>query len=291
MAGVHLQGVLHTMKGGPDAAPRSACDCVRRAYSKGDMWPLLLCMAIGLGVGVALSCTEAPKALVAWITLPGELYLRALKCLVVPYMFCSLVLGMCEMSKTGRAGSLGLCTLALYLATTLLGSVEGLAAVAAFRPMFSRPPLEGARDAGARVRLECAPGAFLSWDNASHAVRCGAPGSSRSDFRLHDLTEPPVQTASGTIQDLLRAAVPDNIFRAFFYPTVLSVLAVAMVFGHEVGRFEPAPGEPNYVLLFVQQLNGVLVALLNRIIGLTPLAIPCLIAGGIAQEQHLSQVV
>ena len=43
---------------------------------------VIICAIIGFGVGIGLSNGRGSEDLINWISLPGELFLRALKCVV-----------------------------------------------------------------------------------------------------------------------------------------------------------------------------------------------------------------
>ena len=59
-----------------------------------------------------------------WISLPGGLFLRVLKCLVIPMIFCNMVMGVADLSKLGQQGTIGARTFALYMCTTVRGLTE-----------------------------------------------------------------------------------------------------------------------------------------------------------------------
>lgn len=54
-----------------------------------------------------------------WLGLVGELFIRALKCVVLPLVFVNVILSVVEMCTVGRAGSIGWTTIGLYLVTTV----------------------------------------------------------------------------------------------------------------------------------------------------------------------------
>lgn len=66
---------------------------------------------LGIGCGVGLSYWEddgTTKAdLIKWIGLLGDLFIRSLKCLVLPLIFVSVTIAVLDMMAIGRAGSVG----------------------------------------------------------------------------------------------------------------------------------------------------------------------------------------
>jgi len=98
---------------------------------RGNPWfvpAILLGMVLG-GVAGALLGRE-----VAAIRLLGDLFLAALKMMIVPLVASSMIVGVSSLGDIRRLGRLGLLTLAYYLTTTLLAVVIGLALVNLFRP-------------------------------------------------------------------------------------------------------------------------------------------------------------
>lgn len=92
---------------------------------------------IGGVVGIVLAQVGASDELISWIKVPGDLFIRALKCLVSPLVFCSLVCGMAEMLSVGKASAIGWRAALLYTTTTVIASAQGLIWVLSFRSQFS----------------------------------------------------------------------------------------------------------------------------------------------------------
>lgn len=92
---------------------------------------------LGVAFGIILQQAKANDTVISWIALPGDLFIRALKCLVAPLVFCSLITGMADMLKVGKASSIGWRAAALYTFTTVVAAIEGLIWVVIFRPMFA----------------------------------------------------------------------------------------------------------------------------------------------------------
>jgi len=87
-----------------DAKPPEWWDV--RSWSSTSQMFLAVC--IGAGLGAMISATvEQRTNLAFWIGFPGKLFLRALKCLVIPLVFCSMVCGVVELSTHGQTGAVG----------------------------------------------------------------------------------------------------------------------------------------------------------------------------------------
>ena len=98
---------------------------------------ILIGVVLGLSVGLALSLTDAHELWAVWLGMPGTLYLRALKLLVGPLVFCSVIVGFSALSELGvSSSSIGPRCALLYLATSVAGSLEGLLATYMLKPAW-----------------------------------------------------------------------------------------------------------------------------------------------------------
>jgi Na+/H+-dicarboxylate symporter len=68
---------------------------------------------------------------VSWL---GTIFLRALKMVVVPLVFCSLISGVTSIGSEGNLGRLGLKTIGFYFLTSLIAILTGLFLVNIFKP-------------------------------------------------------------------------------------------------------------------------------------------------------------
>ena len=76
--------------------------------------------------------------LIEWM---GNIFLRALKMIVVPLVFASLVSGVTHIGSEGNLGRLGLKTLLYYFSTSLIAIITGLILVNIFHPGAGAEPL------------------------------------------------------------------------------------------------------------------------------------------------------
>jgi hypothetical protein len=107
--------------------------------------------ALGLAVGIGLSFwtpdDDSKDKAIKWIGLLGVLFIRALKCVILPLVFINVIISVVDMMSVGRAGSVGWKTIVAYTITTLIASVLGIIAILIFKPLFKTadfPPKEPA---------------------------------------------------------------------------------------------------------------------------------------------------
>jgi Na+/H+-dicarboxylate symporter len=94
--------------------------------------PLWQQILIGLGLGVLTGMLFKADALV--LAPIGTLFLNAIKMLIVPLVFVSLVAGITAMSDSAKLGRISVKTIAIYLVTTAFAVSIGLLFGALFAP-------------------------------------------------------------------------------------------------------------------------------------------------------------
>lgn len=89
---------------------------------------IFIALALGAGLGIALNQTGHADIALA-IKPIGTMFVNAIKMLIVPLIFVSLVVGMMSMQDLGKMGRVGLKTVVLYLFTTAITIGLGLGIV------------------------------------------------------------------------------------------------------------------------------------------------------------------
>jgi Na+/H+-dicarboxylate symporter len=93
------------------------------------LWKRVL---LGLVLGAAVGFAVGEQAAV--LKPVGDLFIRAIKMMVVPLIFTTLVSGVIAMGTTARLGSIGAKAITLYLATTAIAISIGLMLGTVFEP-------------------------------------------------------------------------------------------------------------------------------------------------------------
>lgn len=94
-----------------------------------------------LGILLALSFGESP-ALDAALGLGKTLFLAALKAIIAPLIFFSLLSGLLNLSGTARLSRLGGLTVSYYFVTTAIAVAIGLTVVLVIHPWTAWPPMD-----------------------------------------------------------------------------------------------------------------------------------------------------
>lgn len=87
---------------------------------------------IGFAIGIGLGCLFGERAVI--IKPIGTIFLQLIKMVVVPMIFCSIVVGIANLGNISRLKKLGGKVLGLYCVTSLLATVVGLGAALLLQP-------------------------------------------------------------------------------------------------------------------------------------------------------------
>ena len=139
----------------------------------------------------------------------GGLFLNALKMVVVPLILSSIIVGVGNMARQGAFGRVGGKTLGFYLATGLLSILTGLVLVNVIAPGEAE---------SARALASALPDASQVMDKVEGR-------------------------GAGDLLEVIRRAVPSNIFQAALEVQLLALIFVGVVFGYFMSRLQGPPGE------------------------------------------------
>ncbi|MGO1247194.1 MAG: dicarboxylate/amino acid:cation symporter [Oceanisphaera sp.] len=98
-------------------------------WSELSLWKKIL---VGMVLGIVTGGLMGPDA--EMFKPIGTLFINAIKMLIVPLVFCSLVVGVTSMQDTRKMGRIGLKSMILYLCTTAIAISIGLGLATVFSP-------------------------------------------------------------------------------------------------------------------------------------------------------------
>lgn len=174
----------------------------------------------------------------------GTAFMRLIKMVIVPLVFSSLLVGVASLGDLRKLGRLGGRTLALYLVTTALAVIIGLA-----------------------VAHVINPGSFV--DKASRAALqaqyLGAAGA-----RVEQAAEAP-----STIENVL-AIIPENPASALVQGDMLQIIFFAIFFGVALTMMGSARGEP--VVTFFDRVQHAMIVVIHLVMKIAPFGVLALVA-------------
>jgi hypothetical protein len=224
-----------------EISPPTSCGILGRY----PVLSVLVFATVGLGVGIGLSFWEddgdAKDTTLKWIGLLGDLFIRSLKCVVLPLVFINVVISVMDMMQIGKAGSVGWKTVGLYLLTTVSASIVGIISIVSFKGLFEEGDFEDSPPP--TISLGCSKG-------VNGTVVCTADYASDEDkmFNIVDVTGSFSKSSSGARNDIslsdtiyngvFTKLVTSNITGAFVSANFAAIVFFAIVFGVALSRVQ-----------------------------------------------------
>jgi Na+/H+-dicarboxylate symporter len=284
-----------------EQAPPSGCGILGRY----PVLSVLFFAVVGIGVGVGLSYWEPDdpedkEKTLKWIGLIGDLFIRSLKCVVLPLVFINVVISVVDMMTVGKAGSVGWKTIGLYLLTTIIAAILGIISSVSFKGLFEEDAFADARPP--TIQLGCnEDGSFLS-EMSDGSLMCTADygEEGNTEFTIVDITSSFMKNGGGAKNDIslsdtvydgvFTKLVTSNIAGAFVSANFAGVVAFAIAFGVALSRVldKKKANEMNFIMPFFKELDGVFITLINWIIMVTPFAVFSLIIKAIGSQSNLA---
>lgn len=221
--------------------------------------PLLLWTVVGVALGVAAglvarAADPTPRA-IELIGFPGELFMRALRALVIPLVSVSMVAGVASLARRSQHGAKRVAArlLGAYAVTTLVAAAIGLAVVHIIRP-------------GVGVSLDAC-------QTPAASASAPAPASSRD--------------ALESILTVARSSVPANIPAAAADGNVLGVISASLAFGAALAAVASDPSTRDAVepaAKLVDACNAIVERATAWAVAATPLGVFSLVAARVASS-------
>lgn len=217
--------------------------------------PLYITILLGMVAGMALGFVAVEAGwedfVTDWIKPWGTIFIRMLRLVAVPLVALSLVSGVSNLSDIRHLSRIGFRTLGLYLLTTVLAILLGLATVNAIRPglVFPREKADDFRHRYEQVVTENTEAAQALDENG------------------------PMQFLVDLVPENIIGAAGDN-------SAMLQIILLSIVFGIAmvaVGREKSAP-----VKAVVESLNEIILRIIGYVMKLAPVGVMALMADLVA---------
>ena len=184
---------------------------------------------VAIAIGLALGLLDPPLA--QKMQPLGDAFIKLIKMLIAPIIFCTVVTGIGGMEKLREVGKAGGLALLYFEVVTSIALVLGLVVVNVFKP-----------------------GAGLSVD----------PGT----LDTHSVAQYTVPGKLPSVVDYLLGIIPNTFFDAFAKGDVLQVLLLAMLFGFAL---HAAGGRSSLVFEFIERASQVLFGIVRIVMRVAPL--------------------
>ena len=213
-------------------------------------WQIIIGLILGVIYGSIAAANHWGAATDDWIKPFGTVFLNGLKLIAVPLVLSSLITGVASLGDLKKLSRIGGKTITIYLGTTVVAVVIGLALVNTLRPGDRVPAdmREKLRDTYAVQAID----------------RQAAAAAAKERGPL----------------ELLIDIVPSNVFESVSNNrNMLQVVFVAMLLG--IGLIQVAPEKSKPLLAVFDGLTQVIIRLVDLIMKIAPLGVFALIASTI----------
>nr|CCA23968.1 dicarboxylate/Amino Acid:Cation (Na or H) Symporter (DAACS) family putative [Albugo laibachii Nc14] len=249
----------------------------------------------GIALGFILSGNGIGEDATRWLELPGQLFIKALKCLIVPMVFCSIVTCIAKFIAVGQEVAVGARTIVAFVSMTILSSCTGTFFGWLFLSFFKvQKTLLYTEDVVPTLALRCPDGRYLTQlRNDTIVCMASRNRTENAQFELDDISytfalKSPTfvnLSVSKEIFSLLDQLIPTNVLEAFVEGSTLGVISFAILFGVAITKsFRPKKEvTENYPLLLITQVGILVRMILNAVMAVLPIAIISLLAGAIVK--------
>lgn len=257
-------------------------------------------------MGIGLSVWEPDDAdtksvTLQWVGLIGDMFIRALKAIVLPLVFVNVVISVVDMMSLGRASSVGWKTIGLYTLTTAIASVIGLICIVLFKGKFEEGSFEMMDPAF--IKLGCNnDGEFLTEsDDGSVSCMVGSEDEANTLFVIDDISGTFQRVSSGARNDIslsdtiydgvFRKLITQNIFFSFVDSNFAAVIIFAIFAGVALGGVVFKRGitvKECSLVMVLTDMSEMFLVLINMVIGATPFAVFSLIANAVGSQDDLA---
>ncbi|POM64010.1 Dicarboxylate/amino acid:cation (Na or H) symporter (DAACS) family protein [Phytophthora palmivora] len=260
--------------------------------SKRNMVFIIIAIVIGSVVGVVLKNAKIDTTVAKWVMTPGNLFVRAVQCVVVPMVLVNLVVATADITNKGLGKRLSFRVTVLLLASMIIAIIQGLLTGVIMHSVFKGYRNdESTTGTDAIFGIQCGNGKYLEASDDG-VVTCSATEvSGASQFSLDDVNSALVRnealtgtntTMSDNVLNIINQIVPDNIMAAFISNTLLSIAAFSLPLGVTLAYSFHGPTNLNPLLEFFREVNETLVHMAHWILRFTPFAVLSLLAGSLA---------
>lgn len=229
--------------------------------------------AIVAAIALALMAPDVAKH----FEIGGELFLRALKMIVVPLVFTSVMCGILGLGDVRKLGKPGAAAVGYYLCTTVIAVVIGLIVVNIIRPgVGTVAPEQLAKFANQQEKPQQVLRANLAETTGLTEEQVGTV---LTDLASDKEKPPGVETI---LKNLALMLVTDNLFGAAVETQLLPIIVFTIALG---ALLTTMPDETRSITTLISEANHALLSFVMVLMKIAPLGIFCLVTARFGQAQ------
>jgi Na+/H+-dicarboxylate symporter len=227
------------------------------------------------------------------------LFMGALKMIIAPLIFASIVAGVTSLPNLRELGAIGWKTLAYYIVTTTIAVAIGLIAVLTIQPgkknvsqqmrateekrqqhyrqQYATASGKPATDGHGAPRAE-----YVAWLREQKLAAASGEGTSRYQSQIRAITSSAARSPGAIFKDDIVRPLLTNPFTSLAAdpPNALGIIFFALLLGIACAFVGPAAAP---VVNFFQGLNAVMMRITHWLMAIAPLAIGCIVAKLVAE--------
>ena len=211
-------------------------------------WKIITGMILGIIFGFIMNSVGGKDFVSDWISPFGTIFINLLKLIAVPLILASLIKGISDLKNISKIKTMGLRTIGIYIATTLVAIIIGLSIVNIIKPGDGMP-----QETIEKIKLKYANDAGVA----------------------DKLTKASAQKDAGPLQPLVDI-FPSNIFQALGDAKMLQVIFFALFVGICLLLIPEKKAKP--LMGFFDSLNEVVMKMVDLIMLFAPYAVFALMA-------------
>jgi Na+/H+-dicarboxylate symporter len=271
----------------------------------------------GICLGVGLSFwqpedTTAKDTAILWIGLLGDLFIRALKCVILPLVFCSITISVMDMLCLGKAGTMVAVTIGLYIFTTICAVTFAIIGSLIYSDQYAVADDTSGDTSIPEVTLACSvdsagnPTSFLTEMNDGSVMCAAGEPTDESLFLMDDVNGYFATTSEGgpakmTLSEslykgLFMQMIGPNMVGLFVDNNFLGVIVLGTAFGialTSLGNNPPKGVKWTQILIvqLLEELMHIFMMFVNWIIFVAPICILSLVASAIGKQSDMTIVL
>lgn len=212
----------------------------QRVKEPGSVWQIIFAalLAITIGLIITTQAPEVPERWIAILAIPGNLWLRALRAVVLPMIVTAMIMAIQRLrnmtAADGKAGKLARWTIGYYVVTTIIAVAHSCLLVGL---VWSK-------------LMNTVSGEQLAVDEKDQETI-----AEREDVQIHEV-----------VVDMFYSLVPSNIVNALATDSLLAVLVTSVVIGYVI-----KPG--GALIRAVEEIEVMIMRVITVLIYLAPIGI------------------
>ncbi|GMF41296.1 unnamed protein product [Phytophthora fragariaefolia] len=271
---------------------------------------VLSAAGVGIGLGILFAHLKLDSDYAKWFSMPGDIFVAALKCLIGPMVFCSIVGCIGQLVEAGKVASIGGRIMVYFALCSFVSSGTGVLFGVLFSPFFIQQIKGDESDVITELRMHCWNGNVLAMTKAG-GLACVKETNATDLTSIFTLNDTNTYFAAASeaytnidvsqqLFSILNEIIPSNMMKSFSSSSTMGIITLAIFFGiaavmsHERTRRQLAAGggpggttktdiDVNHLLLLINHGGLVCQLMINSVVALIPFAIVSMIAGSMVQ--------